>query len=516
VLIAFAAVAIPLLAAGSAHAAMAGANPATTTLRPDLRSAAITSVNTTNGTTVIQVCFDKQIGSTPAASGFRVGNYGEQTTVADAAARDANGTCANVTYSSTFIDPQERTFMFVANGAVVNAANGIANLQDSTALVGSNSHSGTRGHTIAPDLEGVVINQGLSQVTYTMDQFVGGVSPAPNCFFANLQNGGQANSGAAANATFSGNTIVVQFPTGSLGAPGNPVTQAGVRNNCVFSTTGVSNPTNQSVAAPGTGGLTTHPDLIAVTVDSGKPPAQTFAHFTFDSAVTFTGGHPASGDFFLGRSDGTTICSAQSAGATINPGSNTVDVPLAGCLANLQDEYIVWGDVTNGVVQTGGSANLDQGVPAGGNSGAFANGFTTGPDAFSTAFSTSTNTVNVVLDQRWFASTVANMRLLDDTGTELPATATSAAIIGSNQTPGTVLTTISFTGDISGARTLLLGTPSFVTATGAPNVPQQLSPATATKHLKRKHGHVKWHKVSRHQLVKRFGHHALKVSHHRA
>ena len=203
--------------------------------------------------------------------------------------------------------------------------------------------------------------------------------------------------------------------------------------------------------------------------------------------------------------------------ATIQPASNTVDVPLAGCLANLQDEYIVWGDVTSGVVQTGaGNTNLDQGVPAGGNSGAFANGFTTGPDAFSTAFSPSTNTVNVVLDQRWFASTVANMRLLDDTGNQVAATATSAAIIGSNQAPGAVLTTISFTGDISGARSLWLAGPSFATATGAINVPQQLAPATATKHLKRKHGHVKWHHVvSRHKLAKRFGHHALKVAHHR-
>ena len=152
VLVAFAAVAVPLLAAGSAHAAMAGANPATTIIRPDLRSAAITSVNTTNGTTVIQVCFDKAIGSTPAAGGFHVGNYAEQTTVADAAARASNTSCANVTFSSTFIDPQERTYINVASGAVVNGATGDPNLTDSTAIAGSNSHAGTRGHTIAPDL----------------------------------------------------------------------------------------------------------------------------------------------------------------------------------------------------------------------------------------------------------------------------------------------------------------------------------------------------------------------------
>ena len=68
VLIAFAVVAVPLLAAGPAHAAMAGANPGTTGLRPDLRSAQITGFNSTTGATTMQVCFDKQISSTPDAS----------------------------------------------------------------------------------------------------------------------------------------------------------------------------------------------------------------------------------------------------------------------------------------------------------------------------------------------------------------------------------------------------------------------------------------------------------------
>ena len=95
VLIAFAVVAVPLLAAGSAHAAMAGANPATTTLRPDLRSAVIASVNTTNGETVIQVCFDKQL-DTVSSNNFAVGTYAQQTTLPDSVTNDAaNNQCVN-------------------------------------------------------------------------------------------------------------------------------------------------------------------------------------------------------------------------------------------------------------------------------------------------------------------------------------------------------------------------------------------------------------------------------------
>ena len=75
VLIGLAAISTSLLAAGQAHAAMAGANPATTGLRPALRSAQITNFDSTSGATTIQVCFDQAISSTPFAAGFQVGNY---------------------------------------------------------------------------------------------------------------------------------------------------------------------------------------------------------------------------------------------------------------------------------------------------------------------------------------------------------------------------------------------------------------------------------------------------------
>jgi hypothetical protein len=274
---------------------------------------------------------------------------------------------------------------------------------------------------------------------------------------------------------------------------------------CVFGTLGVanSNPTIQTVAAPGTGGATTRPDLIAVTITNDGTTAT--AHFQFDSTITFPGGHPAAGDFFIGQSDNNPGCSV-GAGATITPATNTVNADLTSCLGNLKDEYYVWADARAGSVQNlTAQPNPSEGVPTGGNSGAFANGFTTGPDAFSTTFDNSTNQVNVVLDQRFFADSPANIGLLDDTGDELPVTVTNVAG-GGSATAGPVTTTLTFSGDISGARSLWLAGPAFLTAAGYANVPQILAPPTAAKHLAHKHGHVKWHhatKVHSKRLAKR-------------
>ena len=63
------AAAIPLAGAGVAQAALAGANPMTSTSRPDLRSATLTGPN------AAQFCFDKAIASVPDIGGFVLGGY---------------------------------------------------------------------------------------------------------------------------------------------------------------------------------------------------------------------------------------------------------------------------------------------------------------------------------------------------------------------------------------------------------------------------------------------------------
>ena len=205
-LIALAAVGVPLLAAGSAHAAMAGANPGTTGLRPDLRSAQITGFNSTTGATTIQVCFDKQISSTPAALGFRVGSYGQFERAADSASRDANGSCANLVYSSIFIDPQQRTYMHVLYGSVVNPSVGSPagdNLEDSVALNGSNSRNGTRGHAVQPDLEGISLSQAPPAVNFIYDEPLSAIGTAAPCNgYTVLRQDGTTTTVAGTGATF--------------------------------------------------------------------------------------------------------------------------------------------------------------------------------------------------------------------------------------------------------------------------------------------------------------------------
>ncbi len=63
------------------------------------------------------------------------------------------------------------------------------------------------------------------------------------------------------------------------------------------------------------------------------------------------------------------------------------------------------------VVAAPGAGNTDPegGVPAGGNAGAFANGFTTGPEAFSRRSDNSTGVVSIVLDQSWRCSHILNI-----------------------------------------------------------------------------------------------------------
>ncbi len=438
-LIAVAAVAVPLLAAGSAQAAMAGASPGTTTLRPDLRSANITSFDSSTGATTIQVCFDKQIASVPTASQIFVGGYSSFFTLipADSATRDANGTCANATWSTTDIDATQRTFVQVGNPglagvggpcAVANVANGYCNLPDSVALGGSSTHNGTRGFSIAPDLTGITINQATLTVNYVMDQEVAVAGSSAACWTTTTQDGVvHPSSGVPANVTFSGNVVAVKFTApGALGSPGpppNPVVRANMDPGCVQGRPDATttNPGRESATAPGTGGLGNNPDLIAVTLASD----QSFADFTFDENVALGPNANNPGDFVITTSDDPVVsCSSAAALTAANiVGANTVRVPLTPGCQNL-GEYLVNGYVNNAVV-TGinapaGRNNPEAGLPTGGNSGAFANGFTTGPDAFSTAFNTSTGVVSISLDQRFGAFATGSIRLVDDAGALSP------------------------------------------------------------------------------------------------
>src|SRR6202012_5577178 len=79
------------------------------------------------------------------------------------------------------------------------------------------------------------------------------------------------------------------------------------------------------------------------------------------------------------------------------------------------------------------SGNTYGSVPVGDNAGAFARGFTTGPDATAVAFNSTAGTATITFDQRIAAtgaggapSALGNLVLLDQDGTPIPsATATN-------------------------------------------------------------------------------------------
>jgi hypothetical protein len=255
-----------------------------------------------------------------------------------------------------------------------------------------------------------------------------------------------------------------------------------------------------TAAMPGTGGITDAPDLIAATLAADG----SYVDFLFDEVIepgpNFNTFYPNGFAVELAGSD--RILSTPVAATDISiVNDNTVRVKFP----NNADvsEYEVWAQVGAGVVQRLGSgqgggdgverqgqqvANPAAGVPMGGNSGAFATGFTTGPEALSVAFDNTAGIASVRLDQRFGFFDSPSIRLVDDAGALLPGTPISVS--GAGGPAGQVIATAQFTpGEVSGARSLLLNTGAFTTNIGYPNVSQIVSP-TAPAHYARRNGKI--------------------------
>jgi len=264
------AAAVPLVGASVAQAAMAGANPLTTTSRPDLRSVTLT------GASSAQFCFDKAVTSVPNVGGFTLGGYRADAFLKSTDAV-ASGSCVNATFpasvSSDVNDIEQHSFGQVAEGAV-RAAGNLGNRGDSTALSGSVSHNGTRGLTTAPDLTGVsVVTSGTQQIAFTYDQNVN-----PNAivgsagFHFETANGTDIASDTASVSTTDPKTVIAQFPVGG----GNPLVTDGVR---AYSVAGAVQAqtidhtlgTYDSQALPGSSGITTGGPTLVSAAYSRQP-----------------------------------------------------------------------------------------------------------------------------------------------------------------------------------------------------------------------------------------------------
>jgi len=246
------------------------------------------------------------------------------------------------------------------------------------------------------------------------------------------------------------NQIVVQFnPTGTAN-PGDPdnVTQARLawvqRGGAVADHYPLGENTNPLFSVDVTGvGITTSPDLRQSELVDASGASDQMA-FTFDQAVD----QNSSADSFTAvYSDSPNEEYGDSVANIVN-GGKTVIVNFDD-LSN-RTEYIVGGSVSECAVVESGSSSTDcnppGGKPSGDNAGAFALGWTTGPDAVSATVNQGLGQVRVLVDQRYSVENNNCAKLVNDQGQTF-SIATSTTDQGSLSAPNVVPVTYSFDQD---------------------------------------------------------------------
>jgi hypothetical protein len=489
------AAAVPLLAPVAADAALAGGNALTTTLRPDLRSATVTRVDPVAVETDVTYCFNKSISSLPQPGSLGVGLYrdsGGPGVAADSAVRSAsNDKCAVATFSSFDLDAEQYTYASVAGSdgaggggtpAVTNIANGLGNIQDATALIGSKTNNGTRGRTTGPDLVGITANNANNTIDYTFDQTVGAVNTAAPPAAPHINDAGHfgfndstgvahAYPGGATNISINGKVVRVKFPVGD---PVSSAVRAFVGYADVTSLARGDFTPGGSATRPGSGGFTDRPDLVdAVLSSSGNT-----VDFVYDQLISTNA-----------DTNGKVLLSLSIGGVAVSPSSSTVvngnTLRATFTSGDFFNEYDVQVYAGQGAVTGGTGASTAGGAAVGGNTGAFAQGFTTAPDARAVSFDTATGVASVTLDQRFVSFTPGSFKLLDDSGSQIAPAAISVS--GQGGAAGPVVAKVTFTpAQLTGARSLLLQSGAFSSFIGSTNPAQVISPTAGASKVKGK------------------------------
>ncbi len=381
------AVACPLIAAAAAQAAIAGANPPTQTIAPDLRSVSLIATNEA------VFCFDKTLANGSfTASNFELAGYNSATfRGATTAALDVGNTaCVVATYTLTAgsqsSELKDYSIGTVLAGAVTGNAGG-TNLGDSVPETSSTSHSGTAGVTTSPNLVSLTVDASLQQIDYVFDRPVdpGSLNPA-NFFFytaaglgsvqfgatATVVNGNQVDVGGFGADVRTAVVAAVGFGGGNDNASGAPATAAPIA----------------SLPVPGTSGTTVSPVVLSAAINSPNT-----IDFTFSSGV---GTIANVGEFVAYTSNGSNVTAT---GAVVT-GANTVRATFDPTVQSFYEEFVRAGVGDDGVSGSNGNGNIFGGVAVGGNVGAFATGFTNAPDARSLKLDNASGTATVDFDQR--------------------------------------------------------------------------------------------------------------------
>ncbi|WP_040599969.1 hypothetical protein, partial [Patulibacter medicamentivorans] len=334
-------------------------------------------------------------------------------------------------WTSNDVDFDETTYG-VVNAGAVRAFNGNQpNRVDSTAVTGAKGQSGTRGHTVGPDLVGVRVdesNLNANVLIFTYDQRIdtGTVNPAQYAFLK--QDGTTVAPAAIASA--SGYEVAVRFPS----LPGDAlVTEAveGVDTGAGVLSVNNGNPSAPTVlAVAGKSKSTARPDLLSAELGSGG--GSTSITYHYDEPVNT----PIAASFFGRTASGTNVPGTS---AVVNADGKSVTVNFPNPIANLSQEHFVEALAFAGAIQNAnGIPAIGDTVPIGGNAGALATGWTSAPDATSATFNKSNGQVDVTLDTRLTIPSVnpASFTLVDDNGDTIVAGAASVVSEGSNGAPG--------------------------------------------------------------------------------
>ncbi|MGI8904034.1 MAG: hypothetical protein ACR2IP_10330 [Solirubrobacteraceae bacterium] len=503
--------AFPLLATGSAQAAIAGANPESTTNRPDLISATLITPSQ------IEYCFDKAV--TPGFAGitagnFHVGGYRSANQTASTTqfpfpkADQNNPDCVIAEFTSGG-DLNQRTIASVNAGAVQSTASLALNNADSTSLTGSTTNNGTTGRTIGPNLTGVVVDTNSNTITYVEDKAI--VGPVFPGLFYFTDSAGNTCRGTGISSSSTQN-ITIQFKPGVNCAPfsGGPVTDAVRAGQSFGAVQAASDPlrpnaggpnganTDDEVTVPGANPQTSKPDLCTAGNSGCSSTGTTLeadgtaVDFAFDQPVA----NADARDFFAELSTGQEVAGSSAIVEPNNTVRVTFNIPFLGASvpSSQFNEYIVKAAVTSGAVtgqNTPFATNTPGSEPVGDNAGAFARGFTTGPDAFAATLNTTSGVATVFMDQRSVAAAGGGFFVLDQNGNTIgnAGVATFPA-----QAAGPQPLSVQFTpAQLSVAKNIeLLGPPQFgfgsaITFAGQLNVQQILSPTVTSSVLGRVH-----------------------------
>jgi hypothetical protein len=237
------------------------------------------------------------------------------------------------------------------------------------------------------------------------------------------------------------------------------------------------------VTVPNTSGVTSLPDLTSAKLESNNEAID----YTFDKQVSVTGPtgfHAVLSNGTLVPSVTASVIASTSTSTTLRVTFDTVLNPLANYA-----EFVVGAEVDAASVKEVSPPLLPNAFdtsPAGGNGGAFARGFTTGPDAFGALISASTGVVTIALDQRIFASAPGGISLVDGTG-NITFSAPAGSVTTPAQAAGPEMITVQFSpGQVATAKNLDISIGSLFTdplgvQPPQPNTWQVLSaPSTAS------------------------------------